>query len=400
MRIDINNKSTSSICIKRMAPELDEEDLKEHFPNCTKVDIFRGNKGVRLEKPDGADDDIRRLFNRFQSFQRTLVSVKPKLFFGRVEALAQFDDEQDARAAINEMNGRGGLIGAGKIRMSLVTQPENTKPSAKYDEYIVEMSCLSPTTIEEDILNELKKHPLADNLTRVIIFRKKLIEGENQQKNTTDKQALRADLNKLVSLFTSRTHFRSEPEININPATVDGRVSAQVLYDNPDDVIKAMQLYKNPTNPDLLKFGQNKLNLAPLNDHVIVLNASLSNAIKPKIEKAMEVIREMHLTDVKVQMREKGENAKKVTRIYIVGTDNLQIAKARNIFTHLMKGLEFRFNDPSWVCIYTVVDKIIRTKLFLCTNKFLSPVSQLRLISQIVYMYSSMVYPNITSTSL
>ncbi|CAF1394380.1 unnamed protein product [Rotaria sordida] len=349
MRIDANNKNTTSICIRRMAPELDEEDLKEQFPNCTKVDIFRGTKGVRLEKPDGADDDIRRLFNRFPSFQRTTVSVKPKLFSGRVEALAQFDDERDARTAIDEVNGRGGLIGAGKIRMSLVEQPENTKTSTKDDEYIVEISGLLPTTIEEDLLDELKKYPLADNLTRVIIFRKKLIEEENQQKNNTDKRALQGDLNKLTALFNSRVHFRSEPEININPATADGRVSAQVLYDNPDDVIKAMQLYKNPTNPELLKFSQYKLHLTPLNDHVIVLNAALSNAIKPKIEKAMKVIREMHLTDVKVQMREKGENAKKVTRIYIVGTDNLQIAKARNIFTQLMKGLEFRFHDPSWV---------------------------------------------------
>ncbi|CAF2955296.1 unnamed protein product, partial [Rotaria sp. Silwood2] len=293
MSINPSNKKSSSLCIKRVAPEFDEEDLREHFPNCTKVSLIRGTKGVQLEKPDGVEDDIRRLFNNYKSFQRESVMVSAKLFSGRVEAFVHFADESEANSAIAEMDGRANLIGGGKIRMSLMKSAKTTKGTILGDEYIVNMSKLPPTIIEEDLLKELRQYPLADSITYVVIFRKKLVEESSEQNNHTKKPALQTDLNKLMSLFNSRKDFRSEPELNINPATADGRVTAHVLYDNPDDVIKAMQLYTNPTNPDLLKFGQYKLHLAPLNDHIIVLNASLANAIEPKIDSALETIRNM-----------------------------------------------------------------------------------------------------------
>lgn len=178
----------------------------------------------------------------------------------------------------------------------------------------------------------------------------KLAEEVGRQNNDVGKRTLQADLHKLASLFNSRAHFRSEPEISTNPATANGRVTAHVLFDNPDDVIQAMKLYKHPVDSELVKFGQYKLHLAPCNEYVIVLNASLANAVRPKIQEALETIRQMCLLNVTVKMKEKGENAKKITRIYIHGTDNLQIAQVRNVFSRLMKGLEFRFHDPYWVC--------------------------------------------------
>lgn len=156
MRIEPNRNRPSSLCIKYVAVEHDEEDLKQYFPGCTRSNLVRGAKGVPLEKPDGAEDKIRRLFNVYPSFQRTSVIVKPKLVSGRVEAIAVFEDEREALAAITEMNGRGGLIGAWKIRMPLMTEAKATKTTVHRDEFIVEMAGLSPTTVEEDILNELK----------------------------------------------------------------------------------------------------------------------------------------------------------------------------------------------------------------------------------------------------
>lgn len=349
MRVEPSRDRSTSLCIKHVAPEHDEEDLKQYFPSCARVNLIRGSRGAPSEKPDGAEDEIRRLFNAYRSFQRTTVIAKPKLVSGRVEAIAVFEDEREARSAIDELSGRIGLIGAGKIRMSLMMQTKPTKATVHRDEYVVEMARLSPAIVEEDILNELKRHPVVDSITNVFIFRKKLAEESGEQKNDMGKRALQDDLIKLMSLFNSRTLFRSEPEISINPATADGRVTAHVLFDNPDDVIQAMKLYQNPANPEVLRFGRHKLHLAPCNEYVIVLNPALANAIRPRIQKVLEMIRQMCLPNVTAQMKEKGEGVKKNTRIYIQGTDNLQIAKVRDVFSRLMKGLEFRFHDPSWV---------------------------------------------------
>jgi hypothetical protein len=57
----------------------------------------------------------------------------------------------------------------------------------------------------------------------------------------------------------------------------------------------------------------------------------------------------MNLLQVKIFKKEINKNNNKITRIHIQGSDNLEIAKARVVFDRLMKGLEFRFTDPSWV---------------------------------------------------
>jgi hypothetical protein len=82
---------------------------------------------------------------------------------------------------------------------------------------------------------------------------------------------------------------------------------------------------------------------------VIELNPSLVKAIPQKIEQALDDIRRMNLLNVNVFKKEINKNERKITRIHIQGSDNLELAKARAVFDRLMKGLEFRFNDPSWV---------------------------------------------------
>jgi hypothetical protein len=51
------------------------------------------------------------------------------------------------------------------------------------------------------------------------------------------------------------------------------------------------------------------------------------------------------------------KNNNKITRIHIQGSDNLEITKARVVFDRLMRGLEFRFNDSSWVNLKNFLKK-------------------------------------------
>jgi len=364
MQIEQGKEKNSSLCIKRVAVEFDEEDLKNCLPSCTKVRLIRGTKGQRFETPAGVEDDLRRLFNGYKSFDRMSVRIQPNVHNGLIEAYVQFTDECELQTVINEINGRAGLIGAGKIRISAMAPAKNTKPTTRREEYGIDLYRLPPDLTEEHILDELKKNNLADHVAYVVVFRKKLVEEKSEAKNHIEKQQFQADLYRLMSLFyTPRTRFRSEPEVEINTATADGRVQATIIYNNPEDVGTAMKIYEDPINAEKLKFGQHKLHLVPLNHHVITLHSALVNAIEPKIRNVLETIRQMQLQNVTVNAKEKLRNEKKEMRIYIQGSDNLQMAKVRNIFNRLMKGLEFRFTDPSWVSIPS--DRKCRTLLCL-----------------------------------
>jgi len=57
------------------------------------------------------------------------------------------------------------------------------------------------------------------------------------------------------------------------------------------------------------------------------------------------------------------KNNNKITRIHIQGSDNLEFTKAIVVFDRLMKGLEFRFNDSSWVNLKKFKKKMIKYDL-------------------------------------
>jgi RNA recognition motif-containing protein len=349
MNIQLNNKNNSSIFIRNIPNEYDEDDLKSKFLNCKNVKLLYNTKLNQLENFDDIKENIRRIFNQYQSFLADKITVQPQHSYGRVEVHVEFTDENQAKAVIQEMNGRTGYLGIGKLRLSLINSIQKKKNVQIADEYIVKFSKLSPDIIEEDILEELKRNHLADCLSFISIFRKKLSKEQNSTSNNTENFQLQSELNKLRNLFNSRTYFQSEPEVDIRPATEDGRVTALIIYNNPNDVTKAMNLYNDPIRKNLYQFNQYKLYLVPRNDHVIELNRSLVKAIPDKIEQAIDDIRNMNLLNVKIFKKEINTNQKKITRIHIQGSDNLEITKARVVFDRLMKGLEFRFNDLSWV---------------------------------------------------
>lgn len=346
MQIVLNKNKNTSIVVRNIPQEYDEEDLRGKFLNSKSIKFLYNEKISQIDNLNVIKENINRIFNQYRSFLADKTEVQAQLNFGKVEVLVEFTDENEAKTAVQEMNGRTGYINTGKIRLSLTNAPQNRKTPQNQNEYIVKLFKLPPHIIEDDLHDELKQHNLADHLSYIRINRKKLNEASNT--NTGNLQ-LQSELNKLRNLFTSRTHFRSEPEVDIRPATDDGRVTALIIYNNPDDVTTAMNLYKDPLRRDLYQFDRYKLYLTPHNDHVIELNRALVKAIPEKIEQALDDIRRMNLLNVNVFKKETNKNDKKITRIHIQGSDNLGLAKARAVFDRLMKGLEFRFNDPSWV---------------------------------------------------
>jgi hypothetical protein len=158
------------------------------------------------------------------------------------------------------------------------------------------------------------------------------------------------NLAKLQSLFHNQKHFQSAPDIHITSPTNDGRVSALILFNDPRDVTKAMEMYEAPDDPDLFKFGTYKLRLVPLLDHSIELNSALSQAIPNKIKQTVDKIKnDPEFSNLRLIQKCAVKNKQDITRITINGNNILQIYKARTIFDELMKGKIFKFNSPSWV---------------------------------------------------
>lgn len=353
MNIVLSTKINTSIFLRNIPYEYDEEDLREKFPNSKTIKLQFPTRINQLERFDEIQRDTRRIFSQYRSFSADKTVIQPPKFPGRVEVIVEFTDENEAKTAVQQMNGRTGYIDTGKIRLLL-----NKKTAKNNDEYNLKLSKLSPDIIEEDLLEQLKQNHLADNVSYIGIFRRKLTKDQTNGKNPSENFQLQSELNKLRALFTSRTLFHSEPEVDIRPATEDGRVTALIIYNNPHDVTTAMKLYKDPTRKHLYQFNQYKLYLVPRNDHVIELNRSLALAIPDRIEKAIDDVRNMKLLNVQIFKKELNKNNKKITRIHIQGSDNLEIAKARAVFDRLMKGMEFRFHDSSWVNLINKFSKI------------------------------------------
>lgn len=350
-RPEIYRKDESSICIENVPQHFDEDDLKTIFTNCVSVVLFRGAKGTIFEKPLGIEDDLGRLFHIYPSFQRQSVIVMTPTKTGCLEGYVQFVDEQEMMMAIKDMNGKSNLIGAGKLTLSLHKQPR-TKSNKEHQNFVIKLSEL-PSDVDEEVLREdLHQIHLADYVVDIYVTRKPLSEicstdmGEVNQINRA----------KLESLFHNQKHFLSAPDITINPPTNDGRVFALILFNDPRDVTKAMEMYQSPDDPDLFQMGLSKLRLKPLLDHSIELNSALAKAVPKKIEQTISKIKnDPEFSNLRLIQKHLTKNKQDVRRITITGSNIQQIYKARVIFDELMKGKIFKSNNPSWVCYESFV---------------------------------------------
>ncbi len=349
---------------------------------------MRGEKGVIFRKPVGVEDDLRRLFNMYPSFQRESVFVMAPQKNGCIEGYVEFLDEREMQVAFAGMNGKSNLIGAGKLRLSvheqqqLSTKSKNKKNDTKKRAFVVKLSNLPPDVDEEVLRQDLNQIQLSDYVIDTFVARKQLPASSSINASTNMAEDNEMNLVKLQSLFSDRGRFRSSPDIKINSATSDGRVSALILFNDPRDVTTAMEMYQAPVDPDLLKFGTFKLRLVPLLDHSIELNSALAQAIPNKIEQAIEKIKSHpEFSNLRLIKREAMKNERKIIRIAITGTNILQIYKARTIFDELMKGQIFKFHNPSWVRFFslftfhntetklsTFIYGFCKTKLFLLSS--------------------------------
>ena len=352
-RMDIKSGRNNplSIFVTNIPKASDEDDLKAVFPESKSISFLYPSKTTRLSSTKKHEEYIRQIFGHYKSFLSSDLMVKGHLFHGKVEALAHFTDENEAEVAIREMNGRTGYMQTGKLRLSLVKPIANNTTTTKHDQYLLYLKKLPPQVHEESIRQLLIKANLADNFSFARVFRKKLPEEQSLPKSEIEKLQLASQLQRLRSLFGTQGYFRSEPDIDIRPATNDGRVNASIIYNNADDVTRAMRLSEDPMKKDLFQFGKHQLILIPRNDHTIELHRALVKAIPDKIQKALVEVRSMNLNGVQIYKRQISINNDKITRIHIQSSDKLQMIRARVTFDRLMKGLEFRFNAPSWVSV-------------------------------------------------
>ncbi|UJR12418.1 hypothetical protein I4U23_016594 [Adineta vaga] len=349
------NSCQNSVLVQGFPDEFDEEDMRLIFRNCeglVDVQVLRGGKGQRFTKPIHAEDDIRAIFNRYQSFQRQTISFNSKITNGRLEAYVEFLDINDLQQAINEMNGRTGLIGYSKVRLSERIQSKKNdlkkKKTKNDDEYAINFQHLQPSMDKYDLIKILKDNGLYDDVINVIVFRQKLDNKNTEQTRTSIINANEQEtgLVALRSMFLSTKNlFRSIPDCQISSSTPDGTVTALILFDDPVDVTTAIQTYDGQ-NIQLFD-GASKIHLIPSMAHEIFVNAALTKAIPEKIQFAIKHIRE-NFKKVRVKAVPSKNTEKAATmKIYIDGNDIQQITMAKIEFENLMKGIEYRFEqDP------------------------------------------------------
>ncbi|CAF3634772.1 unnamed protein product [Rotaria socialis] len=362
-----NPKDDLSLWIENVPANLDEYDLKNSFINITGVTLQRGFRRIALAQLSVIEDELRRLFNSYRSFQRELVAVMPQSKKGVLEAYVQFTDERDMQTAIENLNNKPNLIGSGKLRLSVYKYQFPKKPTKVADKsaFLIKLYQLKADIDEEVLIQDLNQHRLGDYIIDVNVFRESLPKYPSRDASETRSEEDEINLIKLQSLFSDRRKFRSAPDIQIRPATNDGRVVAFVLFDHPSDVITAMHMYETPDDPNLLKFGDYKMRLIPIIDHTIELNAALTRAIPKQIEHAIETIkRDPILSNIALIKKIPLKNQQEITRISIKGASIQKIYKARAIFEELMKGLIFKFAEPSWVSvIFDVTGKTFLQKV-------------------------------------
>ncbi|CAF3384870.1 unnamed protein product, partial [Rotaria sp. Silwood2] len=296
------------------------------------------------------------LFSEYSSFQRESVFVQPWAFNDQIEAYVQFSNEQEMQIAINEIDGKVATNNTDTMRLLTYRQQstmlEDKKKEKEYtrDDFVIELFQLPSDMDEEVLIEKLYQKHLTDFMTNVIIFRKMLQPSDSSDNPNEAADENMINIVKLQSLFSSHTLFHSKPDIQIPPATHDGRVVASILFSDPHDVMTAMKMYKASNDPDLFRFSQFKIHFVPDIDHIIVLHMALVQAIPHIIEQAIKKIKDHpRLPDIRLVEELTCEDNQEIKRITIKGTNLEQILEARIIFDKLMKGVPFKFHSPSWV---------------------------------------------------
>ncbi|CAF1370563.1 unnamed protein product [Rotaria sordida] len=306
--------------------------------------------------PIGNEDTVYQLFETYPSFQRESVFIEPYQYDGRVVAYAQFTDEQEMRAAVDEINKIQPLIGAGILRLSVQEQRQiNLRKKTnenKQDEFRVKLYQLPSHIDERSLIRELNQYNINDSITYTIVFRKKLSADYFLDRSKIMTEDNRKAFINLKSLFTSRHLFLSEPNIEIRSPTEDGRAVAYIHFNDPRDIMTAINMCDSLDNSTMSNIGLNKLHFVPIIVHKIIVNQALAQAINNKIEQTMNTIQtSSNFTNIMVFKKIVTKDDKTNVLISIRGTNIQQLYKARILFDNLLKGLEFQLYNHSWVTV-------------------------------------------------
>ncbi|CAF0892008.1 unnamed protein product [Rotaria sp. Silwood1] len=251
-----------------------------------------------------------------QAQERESVFIEPYQHDGRVVAYVQFTDEQEMREAVDEINDRQTSVGAGLLRLSIVQQQRQTNirrktNENKQDEFRVKLYQL-PSHIDERLLiRELNQYNISNSITYATVFR-----------------------------------------IEIRSPTEDGRAVAYIRFNDPRDIMTAINMCDSLDNFTMNNVGVNQLYFVPIVVHRIMVNQALAQVIDKKIEQTMNTIQTSHnFTNIsvfkKTVMRDDNTNV----LISIRGTNIQQLYKARILFDSLLKGLQFQLYNHSWVTV-------------------------------------------------
>ncbi len=355
---------TSSVLYQSIPEDYDEEDVRDQFRCCTgvsNVQVLRGRRNQRFVKPNTAEDDIKSIFSSYKSFQPDTITCNSSIINGKMEVYVEFLDLEDLKQAIKELDGRMGLIGCGKMRLSERIQPKSKVDAKKKkeNEYIVKFQRLNRSCDKYDLIKILKENQLYDNVKNVIIFRQKLDEKKStsifgNSISTSVEQDM--GLSHLRSMFRSAQDlFHSVPDCQISSSTPDGTVTAVVLFKDPLDVLTAIQTFDNEELE--LFLHTSKLRLIPSISHEIFINAALTQVIPDKIEQAIQRMRERFKRVFIKAIPSKNTDKAATMKIIIDGDDIQQITRAKIEFDNLTKGLEYKFENDAEKVSHFVSEK-------------------------------------------
>ncbi|CAF1472638.1 unnamed protein product, partial [Rotaria sordida] len=405
-RFEQSRRSNTSLYVRNIPLDFDEVNLKTIFIGCTHVIILRTRKNIIETTPFETEAFLRHLFNKYSSFQSESIFIEPILHDGHVIAYVQFTDQQEMRTAVNDINNMKISVGSGKLnliiqekrqmkqttkrneiqqdefriklyrlpthvdenflnrelnqnrKLSLIIQEkrqmkQTTKRNEiQQDEFRIKLYRL-PTHVDENFLNrELNQNRISDSMTYVIVFRKKLPENYFSNRSGIITNENEKALNNLRSLFTSRNDFTSEPFIEIRSPTEDGRVVAFIHFNDPREIITAINICNSLDNLTIQNIGLNQLHFIPIITHRILLNETLAKAIDYKIEQTIKIIKgHPDLPNINLFKKPFMKDNKTNILITIRGTNIEQLYKARMIFDDLLKGLQFHLYNHSWVTV-------------------------------------------------
>ncbi|CAF3878672.1 unnamed protein product [Adineta steineri] len=354
-RIQEGRRSNTSIYVRNVPRHFDETNLKAIFTQCADVMILRARQNTTMSTPVGMENIVRELFNTYSSFQSQSIFIEPNLNDGHVIAYVQFTDDQEMRIAVNDISNKNLSMGSGKLRIK-IQQPRQLKFTTKRnemkeDEFRIKFSKLPAHVDERFLLQELNQHNLSNSMTYVAVYRIKLPESYSfNRSNIIMTEDNKKALMNLKSLFSSQDHFYSEPEIDIRPATEDGRVAAYIRFHDPREIITAIDICDSLNNDIIRNIGLKYLHFIPLISHRIVLHDTLAQAIKNKLEQTIKTIQDdSKFSNINLFKKSSMINDKPNVVISIRGENIPQLYRARILFNDLLNGLLFQLYDHSWV---------------------------------------------------